>query len=121
MIARIMALRGSEPVRLVLYPVLVTLVGYAVVRGVFDGSVATGLLAVAALALGVPAVEADRAQVIPTAKVAGAVADTAVTAVRDAANQLHLAPEHQRVVDALTAQVQTYAGRHRVPTSGRDL
>lgn len=56
-----------EPVRVYLYSLTVALVAALVAFGVVDGDKATVVLGVAAAALSVPAVEAARSQVTPTA------------------------------------------------------
>ncbi|MEU6582399.1 hypothetical protein [Nocardia sp. NPDC046763] len=55
----------SEPVRTLLYPLLVALAGYGVTTGVVSSDLSGFLVAVAAAALGVPAVESVRGRVTP--------------------------------------------------------
>ncbi|WP_454196136.1 hypothetical protein [Nocardia sp. Marseille-Q1738] len=55
----------SEPVRALLYPLLVALIGYGVTRGVVSADTSGFILAVVAAALGLPAVESARHRVSP--------------------------------------------------------
>lgn len=115
MIARLRALRGTEPVRLILWPIIGVLVAYGVQRGVVTGDVVSFVLPVLAVALGVPATAAIRSQVTPAANLADDVKNKAVVAVNDAAAHLDetLTPETRKAVAAITAQVVAYAGKHR--------
>jgi len=58
----------SEPVRTILYPLVVILFGVLVTRGIIDSSTAGILAAVVAALLGVTATETARAKVVPLAK-----------------------------------------------------
>lgn len=73
--------RANEPVRLLVYPVLVALVGYLVVRGTIDADMAQIVTAAIALVLGVPFAEAARARVTPNTKVPAAATAAARTAL----------------------------------------
>lgn len=55
----------SEPVRALLYPLLVALIGYGVTKGVVSSDLSGFVLAVVAAVLGLPAVEAARHRVSP--------------------------------------------------------
>lgn len=55
----------SEPVRALLYPLLVAVIGYGVTRGVVSADASGFILAVVAAALGLPAVESARHRVSP--------------------------------------------------------
>ncbi|MEU2013117.1 hypothetical protein [Nocardia sp. NPDC019302] len=63
----ISALR-TEPIRALLWPVLVGIAGYLVVRGVVDQFSADMIVAIIAAVLGIPAAEVARAKVTPDAK-----------------------------------------------------
>lgn len=54
-----------EPIRAYMYTVLVALLAALVIFGVVDGSVVPAVLALGAAVLGIPAIEAARAQVTP--------------------------------------------------------
>lgn len=56
----------NEPVRTYLYGILVPIIGLLVYKGVVASDEAAIWLAIAAAALGVPAVEAARSKVTPT-------------------------------------------------------
>ncbi|MBF6296562.1 hypothetical protein IU459_03280 [Nocardia amamiensis] len=55
----------SEPVRALLYPLLVAVIGYGVTKGVVSADASGFILAVVAAALGLPAVESARHRVSP--------------------------------------------------------
>ncbi|WP_067479637.1 hypothetical protein [Nocardia amamiensis] len=55
----------SEPVRALMYPLLVPLIGYGVTSGVVSADTSGFILAVVAAALGLPAVESARQRVSP--------------------------------------------------------
>lgn len=63
----ISALR-TEPIRALLWPVLVGIAGYLVVRGVVDQFSADMILVIVAAVLGIPAAEAARAKVTPVSR-----------------------------------------------------
>ncbi|MGV9540936.1 hypothetical protein ACWDSF_06385 [Nocardia beijingensis] len=58
----------TEPIRALLWPVLVGIAGYLVVRGVVDQFSADMILVIVAAILGIPAAEVARAKVTPDAK-----------------------------------------------------
>ena len=62
---RILTMLRSEPVRSLLYPVLVALIGYGVTTGVLTSDMSGLFIAVLAAALGLPAVESARRRVSP--------------------------------------------------------
>jgi uncharacterized membrane protein YjjB (DUF3815 family) len=66
----ISALR-TEPIRALLWPVLVGIAGYLVVRGVVDQFSADMIVAIVAAVLGIPAAEVARAKVTPDSKLIG--------------------------------------------------
>lgn len=55
----------SEPVRMLLHPLILALVAYLVTKGILDSNTSQIVLAVVAAVLGIPAVEAARARVTP--------------------------------------------------------
>lgn len=75
-------LRGNEPVRMILWPALIALIGWLVARGTIDTDAADLITAVALLILGPVGIEVARAQVTPGAHVTTAVEAT-VDQVRD--------------------------------------
>ncbi|WP_159840222.1 hypothetical protein [Nocardia sp. CY41] len=58
----------TEPIRALLWPVLVGIAGYLVVRGVVDQFSADMILVIVAAVLGIPAAEVARAKVTPDEK-----------------------------------------------------
>lgn len=66
--SKILSTLRTEPVRALLWPVLVGIAGYLVVRGVVDEFSADMIVAILAAVLGIPAAEAARAKVTPDAK-----------------------------------------------------
>jgi uncharacterized membrane protein YjjB (DUF3815 family) len=58
----------TEPIRALLWPVLVGIAGYLVVRGALDQFSADMIVAIVAAVLGIPAAEVARAKVTPDAK-----------------------------------------------------
>ncbi|MCC3333603.1 hypothetical protein [Nocardia abscessus] len=58
----------TEPIRALLWPVLVGIAGYLVVRGVVDQFSADMIVAIVAAILGIPAAEVARTKVTPDAK-----------------------------------------------------
>lgn len=121
MTAALARLRGREPVRLYLYPVLVVVVGVLAALGYLDGSLANIALAGVALALGVPATELARAQVTPSTRVADAIAAGAHVAIEQARQPVReqLGDDGVAVLEQVGQQVEEYVGRHRASGSGR--
>jgi hypothetical protein len=66
--SKILSTLRTEPVRALLWPVLVGIAGYLVVRGVVDEFSADMIVAILAAVLGIPAAEVARAKVTPDAK-----------------------------------------------------
>lgn len=66
--SKILSTLRTEPIRAVLWPVLLGLVGYLVVRGAVDQFSADMIVAILAAVLGIPAAEVARAKVTPDAK-----------------------------------------------------
>jgi hypothetical protein len=66
--SKILSTLRTEPVRALLWPVLVGIAGYLVVRGVVDEFSADMILVILAAVLGIPAAEVARAKVTPDAK-----------------------------------------------------
>ncbi|MER7449790.1 hypothetical protein ABTW96_05830 [Nocardia beijingensis] len=62
---KVIAILHSEPVRALLYPLLVALIGYGVAKGVVSSDLSGFVLALVAAALGLPAVESARHRVSP--------------------------------------------------------
>lgn len=58
----------SEPIRTLLYPVLVVVIGALVAKGLVSDFSADTIIAIVAAVLGVPAAEAARGKVRPTVK-----------------------------------------------------
>ncbi|MBE7195884.1 MAG: hypothetical protein INR66_25825 [Gordonia polyisoprenivorans] len=104
-----------EPVRTALLPLITALVAYLVARGTVSESLAPIILAVVALALGLPATEVIRSQVTPVSKVPEVVSAQVGAVIGKAAAELgpQLGPDSRRVVDALAAQARAYVGQHR--------
>lgn len=75
--------RANEPVRLLMYPAIVALVGYLVVNGTISDDFAQVIIAVIALMLGVPAIEAARGRVTPRDRVPAAAAAAARSVLDD--------------------------------------
>lgn len=65
---KVIAILRTEPIRALLWPVLVGIAGYLVVRGAVDQFSADMILVIVAAILGIPAAEAARAKVTPDAK-----------------------------------------------------
>lgn len=61
----VLTILHSEPVRTLLYPLLVAVIGYGVTTGVVSSDMSGFLLAVLAAVLGLPAVESVRRRVSP--------------------------------------------------------
>lgn len=76
MIDYLRGLRGNEPVRLILWPALIALVGWLVARGTIDTNAADLITALAMLILGGSGIEAARLQVTPGTHVTTAVEAT---------------------------------------------
>ncbi|WP_280248754.1 hypothetical protein [Nocardia abscessus] len=66
--SKILSTLRTEPVRALLWPVLVGIAGYLVVRGAVDEFSADMILVILAAVLGIPAAEVARAKVTPDAK-----------------------------------------------------
>jgi hypothetical protein len=66
--SKLISILRAEPVRALLWPVLVGIAGYLVVRGAVDKFSADMILVLVAAILGVPAAEIARAKVTPDAK-----------------------------------------------------
>jgi hypothetical protein len=62
---KVLTILRSEPVRALLYPLLVAVIGYGVTKGVLSSDMSGFVLAVLAAALGLPAVESARQRVSP--------------------------------------------------------
>lgn len=62
---KVLTILHSEPVRVLLYPLLVALIGYGVTEGILSSDTSGVILAVLAAALGIPAVESARSRVNP--------------------------------------------------------
>ncbi|MEU2038423.1 hypothetical protein [Nocardia niwae] len=62
---KVITILHSEPVRALLYPLLVVLIGYAVTKGLVSSDLSAFVLAIVAAALGLPAVESARHRVSP--------------------------------------------------------
>ncbi|MGQ4597537.1 hypothetical protein [Nocardia sp. R6R-6] len=62
---KILTTLRSEPVRTLLYPLLVAAIGYGVTKGVISEDASGFIVAVVAAALGLPAVESARRRVSP--------------------------------------------------------
>lgn len=77
------ALRANEPVRLLLYPVLVGAVGYLAIKGVIDADAAKLIAAALGLLLGGAVTETARANVAPKDRVPAAAAAAARAALDD--------------------------------------
>lgn len=69
-------LRANEPLRLILWPIILGLVGYLVTKGTIDTNAADLITAVALLILGGSGIEAARMRVTAGAHVIDAVAAT---------------------------------------------
>lgn len=116
-------LRKNEPVRLYGYPALVMILGVFVGLGALNGDIAEYAKSGLALLLGIPALEAARANVTPTAKATEAVVDV-VHEIKDAAQRIDaasaLSPDGkgQAVVDEILGGIDKVAdvaetyGRH---------
>lgn len=85
-------LRANEPVRLYGYPALVIMLGVFVGVGWLNGEVAEFAKGGLALLLGIPALEAARANVTPTAKATEAVVEV-VTGIKEAVHRVDDASE----------------------------
>lgn len=70
--SKILSTLRTEPIRALLWPVLVGIAGYLVVRGVVDEFSKDMILVIVAAVLGIPAAEAARAKVIPVGKAVAA-------------------------------------------------
>jgi hypothetical protein len=68
---KVITILHSEPVRALLYPLLAALIGYGVVKGVLSSDLSGFVLAIAAAALGLPAVESARHRVSPAPPASG--------------------------------------------------
>jgi hypothetical protein len=68
---KVLAILHSEPVRALLYPLLVALIGYGVTKGIVSSDTSSFILAVLAAMLGLPAVESARRRVSPTPPAGG--------------------------------------------------
>lgn len=90
MISRLQQWRGSQPVRLFVYPAVVLIAVGLVTYGAINSDLANVLLGLAALLLGVPAAEAARSAVIAPATLRDIVSEPA-RAVDDPANAEALA------------------------------
>ncbi|WP_043735635.1 hypothetical protein [Nocardia asiatica] len=66
--SKILSTLRTEPIRVLLWPVLVGIAGYLVVRGVVDEFSADMILVILAAVLGIPAAEVARTKVTPDAK-----------------------------------------------------
>ena len=116
-------LRQNEPVRLYGYPALVMILGVFVGVGWLNGEVAEFAKGGLALFLGIPALEAARSRVTPTAKATEAVVDV-VHEIKGAAKRIDdrstLDPDGkgQAVVDEILGGIDKVAdvaetyGRH---------
>ncbi|MTE16291.1 hypothetical protein [Nocardia aurantiaca] len=62
---KLLSIAHSEPVRVLLYPLLVALIGYGVTKGIISSDASGVILAVLAAGLGIPAVESARSRVNP--------------------------------------------------------
>ncbi|MGN2634635.1 hypothetical protein ACTD5D_39720 [Nocardia takedensis] len=102
--ATLSRLRASEPVRLMLYPLLAGVVAYLAITGVVDADFAQVLTAVVALVLGVPLTEAARGAVY---------APTTVPAVAAAAASTVLDEAEQAVTDAFGPRAGAYVRQVR--------
>jgi len=70
---KVLMILRSEPVRTLLYPLLVALIGYGVTKGFVSSDSSGVIVAVLAAALGIPAVESARGRVVPTPPDSGEV------------------------------------------------
>lgn len=68
MFEKVLTFVRREPIRALLYPLLLSLVAVLVTKGVLDGNSAPVVLAVVSAVLAVPAAEVARSQVTPVAK-----------------------------------------------------
>ncbi|MCF3941312.1 hypothetical protein [Gordonia tangerina] len=116
-----------EPVRLVLYSVIVAVVGYFVTRGVLNKDLADLLIIPAiAVVMGVPLTEVARSKVTPQVKVPDIITENVDAAVSDVSGRVDDAVAQARaeiekrfgeqpaqVLDVVSKTVEGYIGRHR--------
>lgn len=69
--SKLIAALRTEPIRTILWPVLVALAGVLVVRGIVDQFSADVIIGIVGAILGIPAAEAARAKVSPVRPVTG--------------------------------------------------
>lgn len=119
MIRALAWLRANEPLRLLLYPLLVAVVGWLVVRGTITADIGEIAAAVLALLLGVPATEAVRARVTPNGRIPAAAAAAARTALDEVERTVadRFGPSAANVVRQAREEIeraqQPDTGRHR--------
>ena len=65
---RVLSVIRSEPVRAIVYPLLAILIGALIAKGVITSSMGDVITAIVTALVGVPAAEAARVKVTPTAK-----------------------------------------------------
>ncbi|WP_227979993.1 hypothetical protein [Nocardia spumae] len=65
---KVLSIVHSEPVRVIVYPLLVALIGALVAKGTIDSSLGDIVTAIVAALVGIPAAEVARAKVTPVAR-----------------------------------------------------